>query len=192
MGFSYRKSFKAGPIRITASKSGVSYSTKVAGVRVTKRANGRVTTSTSLPGGVRYTTSGGKKRATAARATPATRAATGPTPAQIKAAYQEIYIAAVQELRIGAITGAAIRGQLHSKGLTHPRILQAVTDAEKLIAKEAKAAAHENLAQQAAEQLRSGVKHDVVYGWLKRDQGIGFWDRGGVMSRAKKIAKGRA
>jgi hypothetical protein len=38
MGFSYRKTIKAGPFRITAYKSGVSYSAGVKGARVTKRA----------------------------------------------------------------------------------------------------------------------------------------------------------
>ena len=50
MGFRYRKSFKAGPIRITASKSGVSYSAGVKGARITKRADGRVQKTLSAPG----------------------------------------------------------------------------------------------------------------------------------------------
>jgi uncharacterized protein DUF4236 len=58
VGFSYRKSFKAGPIRVTASKSGISYSAGVKGARVTKRADGRVQTTVSAPGtGMRYTAS---------------------------------------------------------------------------------------------------------------------------------------
>lgn len=58
--FSYRKSFKAGPIRVTASKSGISYSAGVKGARVTKRADGRVQTTLSAPGtGMRYTTTAG-------------------------------------------------------------------------------------------------------------------------------------
>jgi hypothetical protein len=63
MGFSYRKSFKAGPFRVTASKSGISYSAGVKGARVTKRADGRVQTTLSAPGtGLRYTsTTGGRK-----------------------------------------------------------------------------------------------------------------------------------
>lgn len=73
MGFSYRKSFKAGPFRVTASKSGISYSAGVKGFRVTKRANGRVRTTVSAPGtGLRYTTTGprtGKQRTAAATAT---------------------------------------------------------------------------------------------------------------------------
>ncbi|MFF3911547.1 DUF4236 domain-containing protein [Streptomyces sp. NPDC001848] len=71
MGFSYRKSFKAGPIRVTASKSGISYSAGVKGARVTKRADGRVQTTLSAPGtGMRYT---------ATNRRPATRQATGRT-----------------------------------------------------------------------------------------------------------------
>lgn len=73
MGFSYRKSFKAGPFRVTASKSGISYSAGVKGLRVTKRANGRVQTTISAPGtGLRYTahsTSSGKQRSMTAAAT---------------------------------------------------------------------------------------------------------------------------
>lgn len=62
MGLSFRKSFKAGPFRITASKSGISASAGVKGARVTKRANGRVQTTLSA-GGARYTsTSGAKKK----------------------------------------------------------------------------------------------------------------------------------
>jgi hypothetical protein len=58
MGFSYRKSFKAGPIRVTASKSGISYSAGVKGARITKRADGRVQKTVSVPRtGARYTTS---------------------------------------------------------------------------------------------------------------------------------------
>lgn len=60
MGFQYRKSFKAGPFRVTASKSGISYSAGVPGARVTKRADGRVQTTLSAPGtGARYTTTHG-------------------------------------------------------------------------------------------------------------------------------------
>lgn len=62
MGFSYRKSFKAGPFRATVSKSGVSYSAGVKGARVTKRADGRVQTTLSAPGtGLRYTATSGSK-----------------------------------------------------------------------------------------------------------------------------------
>ncbi|MBC3843488.1 DUF4236 domain-containing protein [Streptacidiphilus sp. 4-A2] len=68
MGLSYRKSFKAGPFRVTASKSGISYSAGVKGARVTKRANGKVQTTLSVPGsGVRYTTSSGNKPRTSRR-----------------------------------------------------------------------------------------------------------------------------
>jgi hypothetical protein len=86
VGFSYRKSVKAGPFRITASKSGISYSAGVKGARVTKRANGRVQTTLSAPGtGLRYTTTTGTKSRQAARTTgsrqaPARRTASAPRP----------------------------------------------------------------------------------------------------------------
>jgi hypothetical protein len=50
VGISYRKSFKAGPVRVTASQSGISYSAGVKGARITKRADGRVQTTLSAPG----------------------------------------------------------------------------------------------------------------------------------------------
>jgi hypothetical protein len=88
MGFSYRKSVKMGPFRMTASKSGVSYSVGVKGARVTRRANGRVQTTLSAPGtGLRYTTSGtggkklaGQKMATPARAVSTPSQASRPSP----------------------------------------------------------------------------------------------------------------
>jgi hypothetical protein len=93
MGFSYRKSVKMGPFRVTASKSGVSYSVGVKGARVTKRANGRVQTTLSVPGtGLRYTSTTGARKKPASRATasttappsraaPTLRPASRPTPA---------------------------------------------------------------------------------------------------------------
>ncbi|MFF1906012.1 DUF4236 domain-containing protein [Kitasatospora sp. NPDC058218] len=59
----YRKSFKAGGLRVTASKSGISYSAGVKGARVTKQANGRVRTTVSVPGtGISHSrTTGGRK-----------------------------------------------------------------------------------------------------------------------------------
>lgn len=72
MGFSYRKSVKMGPFRMTASKSGISYSVGVKGARVTRRASGRVRTTLSAPGtGLRYTTSGTGKRKPASQETAA-------------------------------------------------------------------------------------------------------------------------
>lgn len=56
MGYRYRKSVKLGPFRATMSKSGVSYSAGVKGARVTKRADGRVQTTASVPKtGLSYT-----------------------------------------------------------------------------------------------------------------------------------------
>ena len=78
MGFSYRKSVKMGPFRVTASKSGISYSAGVRGARVTKRANGKVQTTLSAPGtGLRYTTTSGTKTRQAKRP-----AASTPPPAR--------------------------------------------------------------------------------------------------------------
>jgi Protein of unknown function (DUF4236) len=86
MGFSYRKSVKMGPFRVTASKSGISYSAGVKGARVTKRANGKVQATLSAPGtGLRYTTSGTKarqaKRPAAGAPPSARRSAPAPKPA---------------------------------------------------------------------------------------------------------------
>lgn len=50
MGFRYRKSFKFGPFRVNLSKSGVGYSMGNKYFRVTKKANGGVRTTTTLPG----------------------------------------------------------------------------------------------------------------------------------------------
>ena len=84
MGLSYRKSFKIGPVRVTASKSGVSYSAGVKGARITKRADGRVQRTMSAPGtGLRYTTTtSGKGKAAGRRKRngPQAAAASGPLP----------------------------------------------------------------------------------------------------------------
>lgn len=50
MGLRYRKTFKAGPLRITASKSGVSTSIGGKGARITKIASGKTRTTLSIPG----------------------------------------------------------------------------------------------------------------------------------------------
>lgn len=55
MGLRFRKSVKVGPFRMTVSKSGVSTSVGVKGARITKRADGKVQTTTSIPGtGISY------------------------------------------------------------------------------------------------------------------------------------------
>ena len=57
IGLRHRKSFKAAPVRVTASKSGISYSGGVKGARITKRADGRVQATFSAPGtGLSYAT----------------------------------------------------------------------------------------------------------------------------------------
>lgn len=64
MGFRFRKSFKIGPARMTFSKSGVSKSIGVKGLRVTRTAKGKTKTTVSIPGGSISHTSGssGRKR----------------------------------------------------------------------------------------------------------------------------------
>jgi hypothetical protein len=74
MGFSYRKSVKMGPFRMTASKSGISYSAGIKGARVTRRADGKVQRTLSAPGtGLRHTTTYGNKRRAARSSTPPAR-----------------------------------------------------------------------------------------------------------------------
>lgn len=65
MGFRFRKSVKAGPFRMTFSKSGVGYSVGGKGFRVTKKARGGIRTTANLPGtGISYTSDigGGRKK----------------------------------------------------------------------------------------------------------------------------------
>ena len=50
MGLRFRKTYGKGPFRVTVSKSGLSYSAGVKGYRVTKRADGRVQRTASIPG----------------------------------------------------------------------------------------------------------------------------------------------
>lgn len=55
MGLRFRKSINFGPLRVNLSKSGVGYSVGGKGFRVTKKANGGIRTTTSLPGtGISY------------------------------------------------------------------------------------------------------------------------------------------
>ncbi|MER5821878.1 hypothetical protein [Streptomyces mirabilis] len=97
--------------------------------------------------------------------------------------------------------------------MAYPQVLKAVTDAEKYLLGEAKSQAKEEAKQRAteakqkhadaesgrleglaiesAEQLRSGIAWHLVTRWLKNEHGVGFIDRGNIMSRANKIAKGK-
>lgn len=55
MGFRFRKTKSYGPVRFTASKSGIGYSVGVKGARITKKAAGGIRTTTSIPGtGISY------------------------------------------------------------------------------------------------------------------------------------------
>lgn len=187
MGFSYRKSFKAGPFRITASKSGISYSAGVKGARITKRANGRVQTTLSAPGtGLRYTsTSGTSKRAASSPAAP-----TSPSPARgtsHPAAQQQAVQELLHRFRQGT-TANQIRADIHQWAQAQ---LQIVAEAEALFAQETGAAARDDLAWQAAEQMRAGVPHGQIRAWLKQQPGGGSAQRE-LMARAKRIANGKA
>jgi hypothetical protein len=64
MGLRYRKTIKAGPLRVTASKSGISTSIGGKGARITKTANGKTRTTLSIPGtGLSYVSETGGKKA---------------------------------------------------------------------------------------------------------------------------------
>lgn len=55
MGFRFRKSIKAGPLRVNISKSGIGYSVGVKGARITKTAKGNTRSTLSIPGtGISY------------------------------------------------------------------------------------------------------------------------------------------
>ena len=72
MGLRYRKSFKLGPVRVNLSKSGVGYSVGTKGYRVTKRADGKVQTTASIPGtGISHVTVHSDSNQTAAPNIPA-------------------------------------------------------------------------------------------------------------------------
>lgn len=79
MAFRYRKSIKVMPgVRMTFSKSGVSYSAGTRGARITKTASGRVTRTVGIPGtGLSHTSSLGSS----SRGKAASGPATAPTPA---------------------------------------------------------------------------------------------------------------
>lgn len=63
MGFRFRKSVKAGPLRVNISKSGVGYSIGGKGLRYTKKAKGGTRTTTSIPGtGISYVKDSKQKR----------------------------------------------------------------------------------------------------------------------------------
>ena len=63
MGFRFKKSIKAGPVRVNFSKSGIGYSVGGKGFRVTKKAGGGVRTTASIPGtGISYVNDSGSGR----------------------------------------------------------------------------------------------------------------------------------
>ena len=63
MGFRFRKSYKWGPFRFTASKSGISTSVGVKGARITRTARGTTRATASIPGtGLSWVEETGKKK----------------------------------------------------------------------------------------------------------------------------------
>ncbi|MEY2399613.1 MAG: hypothetical protein QOJ00_2787 [Actinomycetota bacterium] len=132
MGFRLRKSIRIVPsVRMTFSKSGIGYSAGVKGYRVTKRADGRIQRTASLPGtGLSYVTtssgSGGSRRAPQRRSTPPRYAPTPVTRARTPGwfaprATKDLYraatagdIAAMQQVRTShaelAFAAAALIG----------------------------------------------------------------------------------
>lgn len=70
MGLKFRKTFKAGPIRMTVSKSGIGFSAGVKGARITKPAKGKARATVGIPGtGLSYSKTVGGKKKTAAKKT---------------------------------------------------------------------------------------------------------------------------
>lgn len=80
MGFRFRKSIKAGPLRVNLSKSGIGYSVGGKGYRYTKKAGGGTRTTTSIPGtGISYVqdSAGSNKRTSQARSSGTARRSKG-------------------------------------------------------------------------------------------------------------------
>lgn len=80
MGFRFRKSIKAGPLRVNLSKSGIGYSVGGKGFRYTKKAGGGTRTTTSIPGtGISFVQDsvGSKKRTSPARSSGITHKSQG-------------------------------------------------------------------------------------------------------------------
>lgn len=63
MGFRFKKSINAGPLRINLSKSGIGYSFGVKGARITKPSKGKAKATIGIPGtGISYSKSIGEKK----------------------------------------------------------------------------------------------------------------------------------
>ncbi|UKA64518.1 DUF4236 domain-containing protein [Arthrobacter sp. FW306-04-A] len=106
MGFRYRKSKSFGPVRITASKRGVSTSFGAGPFRVTKSATGRTTSTVRIPGtGVSYVTSSSNRRSTRKAA------ARAPQPARRKVVHQIISDGTWRELLTADETAPASKFQ---------------------------------------------------------------------------------
>ena len=145
MGFRFRKSMKLGPFRVTLSKSGISYSAGVKGLRVTKTASGAVRTTASIPGtGISYVKeTSGKSQHTAAPSEKAPAQPPAPSPVKrydgplpaFPAGYDEIIEDAARlvigrgfatipmlqhELNLGYTRAARLLDQLEELGIVGP------------------------------------------------------------------------
>lgn len=100
MGFRFRKSVNAGPLRFTFSKSGVSTSFGGKGARVTKMANGRTRSTLSVPGtGISYVSETSGKKAAKNKAQPS-KAPRAKPQTSVVASDAPMTVAAVRSLGI--------------------------------------------------------------------------------------------
>ncbi|MFE0173303.1 DUF4236 domain-containing protein [Streptomyces sp. NPDC059002] len=184
---------------MTASKSGIGMSAGVPGARVTKRADGRVQTTVSVPGtGLSHTSAWKRPKKSPTTPAPVSSDLTAEKQS-LEADYRTLYRTAVQQMRDNGFTAEELMSQLQEQGLTDRYLLGAVREADKYLKSEAKKTAKKNaeaakeqeldeLARGAAKMLREGMKPRHVDAQLK-EHGVGMMARGEVISRAKKFNK---
>lgn len=142
MGLVFRKTKKVGPFRVSVSKKGVGVSAGVPGYRVTKRADGRVQETVSLPGsGIRYTTS-----------TPAKRKAVKRKADDDYAGHDHVAHLAVQEIRAERAAREQARREALAERKAERRAARQKTRAERTERAEARKAA--DAARHSAEAER--------------------------------------
>jgi hypothetical protein len=181
MGFSYRKSVKMGPFRVTASKSGISYSAGVKGVRVTKRANGKVQTTLSAPGtGLRYTTSSRSRQpswhATGHTITPDGREVDFRCDHNHRTESAAVECAGAIRKQIQRGQGqdliTRVRSTPASREVDRQRALQKEADHETKTAQRAQAAQQRAQDQQAHREARASRRAEAA-----QDRGTAVWQR---------------
>lgn len=133
MGFQFRKSKSFGPFRVTVSKSGISTSVGIKGLRVTKTADGRVKTTASIPGtGIRYTKDITKRNDNSPKRneretvreeiaqTPPPEATLENAAAFVRSAGAASVADLQREFGIGYTAAAKLMDQLHAAGVVGP------------------------------------------------------------------------